>query len=343
MRLTAETGQNTVVSGPTDVSRLVQPRDHKAKIVVWADLTVDDVDRLNESLNVDHNKQVLADIFHLDGWREDPQQAIVMDLYYYSLQFARDNGFNREKTSTFFSIIKKTHEVATETPFGNLEQTFRYFKELVLCHAVNRPPHSIELFNVDEVRKLTEYAINTYFRHFKMYKYAFTPLVRLDLTINYHGVPVVSPEPTEVGDVGEENKDQETTTEEMEKEAPPEVEGESGTETSGELELDRDDDVIDDDDDDDDDDKPDEEDSPREDRSCSPRGDHSSPSPAEESDARKELRAMIQTYLAEEIKKVKVTVEEQLKTTETTLSKKIETAESVGKKSPCKDSAKRKK
>jgi len=262
--------------------RLIQPRDHKAKVVVWADLTVDDVDRLNESLNVDHNKQVLADIFHLDLWRDDPKQAIVMDLYYYTLQFARDNNFNREKCSTVFSIIKKTHEVAVETPFGNLEQTFRYFKELVLCHAVNRPPHSIELFNVDEVRKLTEYAINTYFRHFKMYKYAFTPLVRLDLSINYFGVPVASPEPTE----DEEPVEQETMTEEPEPEPEP-VE--------------------------------------------------------EESEARKELRAMIHTYLSDEIKKVKVTLDEQLKTTEETLGKKLETAEQASKKSPRKESAKKKK
>ncbi|KAK7089016.1 cilia- and flagella-associated protein 119-like isoform X2 [Littorina saxatilis] len=267
----------------------VFPRDHKGKVVVWADLTVDDIDRLNESLNVDHNKQVLADIFHLDMWREDPKQAIVMDLYYYTIQFARDNNFNREKTSTFFSIMKKTHEVAIETPFGNLEQTFRYFKELMLRHAVSRAPHSIELFNVDEVRKLTEYAINTYFRHFKMYKYAFTPLVRLDLSINYFGVPIVSPEPTEAGDIDEEgSKDQETATEDQ-------LRGE----TSGPVE--------------------------------------------EESEARKELRAMIQTYLSEEIKKVKLTVEEQLKATEETLSKKLEAAEPIHKKSTRKDSAKKKK
>ena len=63
----------------------------------------------------------------------------------------------------------------------------------------------------------------------------------------------------------------------------------------------------------------------------------------EESDARKELRAMIQTYLAEEIKKVKLTVEEQLKTTEDSLGKKIEAAEAASKKSPRKDSAKKKK
>lgn len=42
-----------------------------------------------------------------------------------------------------------------------------------------RPPHSIELFTPDEIRKITEYTVNTYFRHFKMYKYAFTPLVSL--------------------------------------------------------------------------------------------------------------------------------------------------------------------
>ncbi|XP_076434958.1 cilia- and flagella-associated protein 119-like isoform X1 [Babylonia areolata] len=333
MLLAAETDPTAMPEASFHVSKLIQPRDHKAKIVVWADLTVDDVDRLNESLNVDHNKQVLADIFHLDAWREDPKQAIIMDLYYYTLQFARDNNFSREKTSTFFSIMKKTHEVAIETPFGNLEQTFRYFKEVVLCHAVNRPPHSIELFSVDEVRKLTEYAINTYFRHFKMYKYAFTPLVRLDLSINYVGVPVASPEPTDEGEVGEEaSKDQETATEEPEGEAAPEVEGEKsggdGAESGEVVQI-----VT-------------EADTSASDPDTNTNT-NSTALQAEESEAKKEakkeLRAMIQTYLAEEIKKVKVTVEEELKNTEESLNKKIESAENASKKSPRKDSAKRKK
>ena len=63
----------------------------------------------------------------------------------------------------------------------------------------------------------------------------------------------------------------------------------------------------------------------------------------EESEARKELRAMIQTFLTEEIKKVKLTVEEQLKATEETLVKKIDAVESTGKKSPRKESAKKRK
>jgi len=42
---------------------------------------------------------------------------------------------------------------------------------------VQRPPFSIDLFGANEVRKIVEYVINTYFRHFKLYKYAFTPRV----------------------------------------------------------------------------------------------------------------------------------------------------------------------
>ncbi|KAK7485387.1 hypothetical protein BaRGS_00023335, partial [Batillaria attramentaria] len=384
------------------------PREHKAKVVVWADLTVDDIDRLNESLNVDHNKQVLADIFRLDAWQKDLKQAIVMDMYYYSLQFARDNNFTREKTSAVFSIIKKTHEVAMETPFGNLEHTFKFFKELLLCHAVNRPPHSIELFSADEVRKITEYVINTYFRHFKMYKYAFTPLVRLDLTINYLGVPV-SPEPTEAGDADEETtQDADTVTVDdagepapLEGEAAEEQSSDTGENTAGNRSGEGN--------------RPGENTAgnrsgegnrpgentagnrsgegnrPGENTAGNRSGEGNRPGETrqgigqekgiaqgktrqgigqekgiaqgktrqgigqekgiaqgktrqgtEESEARKELRAMIQNYLTEEIKRVKVTVEEQLRTTEDTLAKKIDATEDK-KKSPRKDSAKKKK
>ncbi|XP_052075304.1 cilia- and flagella-associated protein 119-like isoform X1 [Mytilus californianus] len=277
-----------------EIPKLIQPRDHRAKVCVWADLTVDDVDRISESLNSDHVRQVLADIFHLDDFRTNIKTGIVMDLYFYTIMFARENNFNREKMSAVFSIVKKTHEVCIETPFGNVDQTFNYFKELVLCHAVNRPPHSIELFNADEVRKITEYTVNTYFRHFKMYKYAFTPLVRLDLSLSYVGLPVTPP-PSEVDDDGDEDiilytaNGSADETSPQENEVPPEqttepTEGETITEQQ------------------------------------------KTPEP-EESQSRKELRTMIQTYLSDEIKKMKTSVEEQIKSTEDSLNKKLEVTE----------------
>ncbi|KAK6968610.1 coiled-coil domain-containing protein isoform X1 [Biomphalaria glabrata] len=168
------------------------PKRHKAKILVWSDLTVDAIDRLNESLNPEYIKNVLADIFYLDNWKENSKAGIVLDLYYHTLQFARDKNFSKEKTSTFFSIIKEIFQVCIETPFGNLDHTFLYFKDLLHCHSVNHPPYSIELFTPSEVRKISEYTVNTFFRHFKMYKYAFTAQIRLDINLSYEGMPTPS-------------------------------------------------------------------------------------------------------------------------------------------------------
>ena len=53
----------------------------------------------------------LANIFNLEDYDEDLKSGIVVDLYYYTIQFARDNDFTKEQTSALFSIVKKTHEV----------------------------------------------------------------------------------------------------------------------------------------------------------------------------------------------------------------------------------------
>lgn len=114
----------------------------------------------------------LIRIFKLDDHRDNMKTSILLDLYYYTIQFARDSKFSNEQTSAFFSILKCIHETcigkamlltwmvfadelflllnvlyfsmslldisfySTETPFGNVEHCFRYFRALVLCHAV---------------------------------------------------------------------------------------------------------------------------------------------------------------------------------------------------------------
>ncbi|XP_032461839.1 coiled-coil domain-containing protein 189 isoform X7 [Phocoena sinus] len=51
-----------------------------------------------------------------------------------------------------------------------------------------RPPFSINLFKEEQLLALADYVVNTYFRHFKLYKYVFTPQVRLDLSLTYMGL-----------------------------------------------------------------------------------------------------------------------------------------------------------
>ncbi|XP_027054140.1 coiled-coil domain-containing protein 189-like [Pocillopora damicornis] len=178
---------------------LAEGKNFKPKVLVWTDLTLDNVVDIQRSETPEDVQSLLADILHLKDWKDDLRQGILVDLYFYTVQFGKENGFTAEQMSAWFSIIKCVHEMAVDTPYGNVEPVFEYFKELLLCHSVKRPPYSVALFSVDQVKKLTTYAVNTYFRHFKMYKYTFTPKVRLDLSLKYIGLPE-TPEPSEVGE-----------------------------------------------------------------------------------------------------------------------------------------------
>lgn len=201
------------------------------RVLVWTDLTLDNVEQIKKTDSPEDLQCLLASILHLSEWKEDLRQGILVDLYFYTLQFAKDNKFTSEQMSAWFSIIKSVHEMTVDTPYGNVTPVFEYFKELLLCHSVKRPPYSVALFSVDQVKKLSTYTVNTYFRHFKMYKYAFTPKVRLDLSFQYVGLPA-SPEPSQAdeGDKEEEgeleqadeetDKTEETTPVAVEEETP---------------------------------------------------------------------------------------------------------------------------
>ena len=161
------------------------PRDLKAKVLIWEDLTIDDVSDLFQKWeDATAVKNTLIERFHLENQK---QHVVVLDLYYYCLQFCKQSKFSVEQSSAVFSIVKNIHEAAIETPFNNLSHCYKYMKDLILCHSVKRPPFGIELFTPEEAKLVSEYIVNSYFRHFKLYKFVFTPKLQLDITFNYKG------------------------------------------------------------------------------------------------------------------------------------------------------------
>nr|KAF6354473.1 coiled-coil domain containing 189 [Myotis myotis] len=83
-----------------------------------------------------------------------------------------------------------------------------------------RPPFSINLFKEEQLLALADYVVNTYFRHFKLYKYVFTPQVRLDLSLTYLGLqpPKLCSEDEREKEGSEEVEDQAVTLQEEEPE-----------------------------------------------------------------------------------------------------------------------------
>ncbi|KAJ3411009.1 hypothetical protein HDV05_002917 [Chytridiales sp. JEL 0842] len=130
----------------------------------------------------------LKGILSLD---DSERSGILLDLYYYTLTFAKENKFSPEKASAFFSIIKETHANCTASPFIQMDKDYAFFKNLVLMHSVHRPPFSDKIFSFSDLKLVTDYAINTYFRHYLMYKYVFTKKVKLDFAIENAVEPVL--------------------------------------------------------------------------------------------------------------------------------------------------------
>ena len=171
---------------------VARPEPKKPKLCIWCDLNVYNTDKILKCSNNTEVRKCLQDIFCLDS---SSRNEILLDLYTHAIIFAKLQNFSKEQLSAYFSILKQTHEVCVATPFGNVEQCFSFFRELVLTHSVHRPPWSLEIFSPAQVETITTHVINTYFRHYKLYKYAFTPKVRLDLSLQYEGLaPTPVPE-----------------------------------------------------------------------------------------------------------------------------------------------------
>ncbi|XP_030066372.1 cilia- and flagella-associated protein 119 isoform X2 [Microcaecilia unicolor] len=172
----------------TEWERLWPTKVHRARICLWRDLSMQQLEVIGKAQTGEELKRVLAELFSLTWAEIDQRSAILLELYYYTVLFCREQGFSDAQTSCLFSIIKETHEFCIETPLGNIEQCYNYFTELLLCHTVRRPPFSTDIFSLDQVPLITNYVLNTYFRHFKLYKYVFTSQVRLDISLSYCGL-----------------------------------------------------------------------------------------------------------------------------------------------------------
>lgn len=177
--------------------------DFKKALVhcLWMDLSFTDVESLVSCQTVLEFRSKLAPFLGVAEYQPtDKRLLIELDLFYYLIQFARTNAFNYDQISTLFSIVKILHKITISTPCDNFKETTDHFYNLLLHHSVNRPPYSIGVFSVNQVKLITDYLLSTYFKHFKFYKYVYTKKIQLDITIQYPGVSE-TPEPKQETEV----------------------------------------------------------------------------------------------------------------------------------------------
>ena len=170
------------------------PRNKKAKVELWKYLSPTDIEQLLKSFqntddvlkNRDYEncKQVISEKFRLNP-TSDRRDTILVDKYYFLIKFCSKHEFNREQTSALIYTLTKLHELMKSTAYGNIDQCYVYLKQMIILYSVYRPPYSLKLFEPEEAKLVLDYFVNTYLKHFKLYKLIFTPAIKLDLKFKY--------------------------------------------------------------------------------------------------------------------------------------------------------------
>ncbi|KAL9644858.1 hypothetical protein ABK040_005338 [Willaertia magna] len=145
--------------------------------MLWRDITLEQIQEITkgEKLSTELLRKNIDKVLGLRleyNYLNQNQYEILLDFFLHSFIFSFRNKFTPEKISCFFSIIKEL-QLDTKNHDINLYNSFIHFKQLLLKFSVHRPPFSIEIFNVDDVRKISEYVYNTFYRHYKLYQYTF--------------------------------------------------------------------------------------------------------------------------------------------------------------------------
>ena len=120
------------------------------------------------------------------------QREALLDLLYHALRFARSHGMTAEKQSTLISIVHRLHSEAMKSK-APAKDAFVILEDLLIGHSVHRPPYSAAVFAVDDAKAIIDYLLTTYFRHYKLYLYAFSSRSELFVTATTLGACNESP------------------------------------------------------------------------------------------------------------------------------------------------------
>jgi len=116
-----------------------------------------------------------------EAWPSVSQRSLVCEFYIFNLQQAKALCLTPLQGAVFHAIM---HEVLTllrcpdmqgrrgsqDMPCG-AEACFQQFQQLLVQHAVSRPPEQLGIFRLSDAKMLTDFASATLFKHFLLYQF----------------------------------------------------------------------------------------------------------------------------------------------------------------------------
>lgn len=104
---------------------------------------------------------------------EETHWEVIINYFEGHYDFARKSKLSEVKMGCFLEIMLYLLKQLLATRHSE-EQSLAMFKELLVRHSVQRPPHSLAIFNTDDVKAINDHVQDTLYRFYNMYLYALT-------------------------------------------------------------------------------------------------------------------------------------------------------------------------
>ena len=107
-------------------------------------------------------------------------KLLELDFHYINYTFCKEHAFSNEKISTLLAILDHVLHKMLERQLTT-DAGYQLLKTHLRDHGMQRPPHSILIFSIEEVAAILTFSLQTFLRHFCLYEFAFKPRVELIL------------------------------------------------------------------------------------------------------------------------------------------------------------------
>lgn len=169
------------------------PQSSKSSLLFWdfRSLSAEQILTLESTASADGVKELLKSYYNLN-YDDERKSIIAAEFHFYNYAFAKEKGFDIRAIATFMSVMNEVfiNDTLMTNPIYTRKESYEYFENFILQHSVDLPPKSIKIFKEHDVASIIEFATESYFRQWNLYKYIFSKQEKVVVTQVY--VPLTS-------------------------------------------------------------------------------------------------------------------------------------------------------
>eukprot|EP01041_Mallomonas_annulata_P001202 gene1202-2337_t len=176
------TPPSTVSNDFSNYGKISPYKKQMVKFLDWHALNEEQISTLEETTVTADVKSLLEEYLKIP-YVKGPRRSTAIDFHFHNYAFCKEMAFDARRIAAFMSIMNDVflRDTHSSSPLSNSDSSFALFRETLLRHSVERPPVSIQVFYREDIEPMVEYALESYYRQFRVYKYIFTDKTRVIL------------------------------------------------------------------------------------------------------------------------------------------------------------------